>query len=120
MREILRRNQSRWLRKRPPFRCTDARIRCRAEKIPFARAASIRFPSAPPRPMQWKSVQKYRDGLTVDAFGLSSGQATVAKMVPASVLRRQLASAKNMRTPGCRELRLQSRDAVQHTFATPP
>jgi len=65
-------------------------------------------------------VRKYRDGLTVDAFGLSSGQATVAKMVPASVLRRQLASAKNMRTPGCRELRLQSRDAVQHTFATPP
>lgn len=44
----------------------------------------------------WKSVQKYRDGLTVDAFGLSAGQAAVAKMVPASVLRRQVARAKNL------------------------
>jgi len=46
--------------------------------------------------LRWKSVQKYRDGLTVDAFGLSPGQAAVAKMVPASVLRRQFASAKNL------------------------
>jgi nitroreductase len=45
---------------------------------------------------RWKSVQKYRDGLTVDAFGLSPGQAAVAKIVPASVLRRQFASAKNL------------------------
>ena len=46
--------------------------------------------------LRWKSVQKYRDGLTVDAFGLSPGQAAMAKMVPASVLRRQFASAKNL------------------------
>lgn len=46
--------------------------------------------------LRWKSVQKYRDGLTVDAFGLSPGQAAVAKMVPASVLRRQFGSAKNL------------------------
>jgi nitroreductase len=45
--------------------------------------------------LRWKSVQKYRDGLTVDAFGLSPGQATIAKMVPASVLRRLAAGAKN-------------------------
>ncbi|HET8922573.1 MAG TPA: twin-arginine translocation signal domain-containing protein, partial [Candidatus Acidoferrum sp.] len=45
---------------------------------------------------RWKSVQKYRDGLTVDAFGLSPGQAAMAKMVPASVVRRQFASAKNL------------------------
>ena len=45
---------------------------------------------------RWKSVQKYRDGLTVDAFGLSPGQAAMSKMVPASVLRRQFASAKNL------------------------
>jgi nitroreductase len=44
----------------------------------------------------WKSVQKYRDGLTLDAVGLPSGQAAVAKMVPAWVLRRQFASAKNL------------------------
>jgi nitroreductase len=46
--------------------------------------------------LRWKSVQKYRDGLTVDAFGLSSGQAAVAKIVPASILRRQFASAKSL------------------------
>lgn len=45
---------------------------------------------------RWGSVQKYRDGLTVDAFGLSPGQAAMAKMVPASVVRRQFASAKNL------------------------
>lgn len=45
---------------------------------------------------EWKSVQKYRDGLTVDAFGLSQGQAAVAKIVPASTLLRQFASAKNL------------------------
>lgn len=45
---------------------------------------------------RWKSVQKYRDGLTVDAFGLPQGQAAIAKMVPTSVLRRQFASAKNL------------------------
>ena len=44
----------------------------------------------------WKSVQKYRDGLTVDAFGLPPSQAAIAKMVPASVLRRQFASAKDL------------------------
>jgi hypothetical protein len=46
--------------------------------------------------LKWKSVQTYRDGLTVDAFGLSPGQAAMAKMVPASVLRRQFAGAKNL------------------------
>ncbi len=46
--------------------------------------------------LRWKSVQKYRDGLTVDAFGLSPGQAAAAKMMPASVLRRQFGSAKNL------------------------
>jgi hypothetical protein len=45
--------------------------------------------------IKWKSVQKYRDGLTVDAFGLPSRQAVVAKMIPASVLRRLVASAKD-------------------------
>lgn len=45
---------------------------------------------------RWNSVQKYCDGLTVDAFGLPRGQAAVAKMVPTSVLRRQFASAKNL------------------------
>lgn len=45
---------------------------------------------------RWNSVQKYRDGLTLDAFGLPPGQAAIAKMVPASVLRRQFASAKNL------------------------
>jgi len=45
--------------------------------------------------LRWKSVQKYRDGLTVDAFGLPSSQAVVAKMIPASVLRRLVAGAKD-------------------------
>jgi len=44
---------------------------------------------------KWKSVQSYRDGLTLDAVGLSPGQAVVAKMVPVSVLRRLAAGARN-------------------------
>jgi nitroreductase len=46
--------------------------------------------------LRWKSLQKYRDGLTVDAFGLSSGQAAVAKIIPASMLQQQFASAKDL------------------------
>jgi hypothetical protein len=38
-------------------------------------------------------VQENRDGLTVDTFGLASSQAMVAKMIPASVLRRLVSSA---------------------------
>src|SRR5260370_41066664 len=43
--------------------------------------------------LRWKSVQENRDGLTVGSFGLASSQAMVAKMIPASVLRRLVSSA---------------------------
>jgi hypothetical protein len=36
---------------------------------------------------KWRSVQKYRDGLTIDAVGLPATTAAVAKFVPSSVLR---------------------------------
>ena len=36
---------------------------------------------------KWSSVQKYRDGLTIDAAGLPPTTAAVAKFVPLSVLR---------------------------------
>ena len=45
--------------------------------------------------LRWKSVQENRDGLTVDTFGLPSSQAMVAKMIPAPVLGRLVASAKD-------------------------
>jgi len=45
--------------------------------------------------LRWKSVQENRDGLTVDTFGLASSQAMVAKMIPAPVLGRLVASAKD-------------------------
>jgi hypothetical protein len=32
--------------------------------------------------IQWSEVQKYRDGLTVDAFGLAPSDAAIAKMMP--------------------------------------
>jgi hypothetical protein len=37
--------------------------------------------------IRWSSVQKYRDGLTIDAAGLPPMTAAVAKFVPSSVLR---------------------------------
>jgi hypothetical protein len=43
--------------------------------------------------IRWSSVQKYRDGLTIDAAGLPPMTAAVAKFVPSSVLR-WMASAK--------------------------
>lgn len=39
---------------------------------------------------RWSSVQKYRDGLTIDAAGLSPTMAAVAKFVPLSLLRRMI------------------------------
>jgi hypothetical protein len=36
---------------------------------------------------KWSSVQKFRDGLTIDAFGLPSSTATIAKMMPVRMLR---------------------------------
>jgi nitroreductase len=42
---------------------------------------------------QWSAVQKYRDGLTIDSFGLSPATAAVAKMMTAGMLRRVVASA---------------------------
>jgi len=36
---------------------------------------------------KWSSVQKYRDGLTIDAAGLPPTTAAIAKFVPSSVLR---------------------------------
>ena len=35
---------------------------------------------------QWNEVQKYRDGLTIDAFGLTSVNAALAKIMPVSML----------------------------------
>lgn len=37
---------------------------------------------------KWGSVQKYRDGLTIDAFGLSQTTAAIAKMMPVWMLER--------------------------------
>jgi hypothetical protein len=42
---------------------------------------------------QWSAVQKYRDGLTIDSFGLSPGATAAAKMMPAGMLRRAAAGA---------------------------
>ena len=36
---------------------------------------------------EWSSVQKFRDGLTIDAFGLPSSTATIAKMMPVRLFR---------------------------------
>jgi nitroreductase len=36
---------------------------------------------------KWSSVQKYRDGLTIDAFGLPPIAAAIAKMMPVRMLR---------------------------------
>ncbi len=41
--------------------------------------------------IQWSSVQKYRDGLTIDAFGLPPIGTAVAKIMPLSMLRRAMA-----------------------------
>ena len=38
--------------------------------------------------LNWSSVQKYRDGLTIDAFGLPPIATAVAKIMPSSVLKR--------------------------------
>lgn len=36
---------------------------------------------------KWSSVQEYRDGLTIDAFGLPSTAAAISKMMPVRMLR---------------------------------
>jgi nitroreductase len=41
--------------------------------------------------IQWSSVQKYRDGLTIDAFGLPPIGTAVAKIMPLWMLRRAMA-----------------------------
>lgn len=46
--------------------------------------------------LKWSSVRKYRDGLTIDAFGLPPVTAAIAKMMTAGMLRRVASrSAKN-------------------------
>ena len=42
---------------------------------------------------KWSSVQKFRDGLTIDSFGLTPVTTAMAKMMPASMLRRVVSSA---------------------------
>lgn len=37
--------------------------------------------------MKWSEVQKYRDGLTIDAFGLPPGATATAKMMPLAMLK---------------------------------
>lgn len=38
--------------------------------------------------LKWSAVQKYRDGLTIDAFGLPPATNAIAKMIPAGMFRR--------------------------------
>lgn len=38
--------------------------------------------------LRWSDVQKFRDGLTVDGFGLNDSQTFLAKMMPAEMLER--------------------------------
>ncbi len=38
--------------------------------------------------LKWSSVQKYRDGLTIDAFGLPPVTTAIAKMMPPAMFRR--------------------------------
>jgi len=45
--------------------------------------------------IEWRDVQKYHDGLTVDAFGLPPLASAVIKTVPASVLNRIFAKKGN-------------------------
>jgi len=42
---------------------------------------------------KWKSVQKFRDGLTIDSFGLPPVTTAAAKMMTAGMLRRVVAAA---------------------------
>jgi hypothetical protein len=42
---------------------------------------------------KWSSVQEFRDGLTIDAFGLSPVTTAIAKMMTAGMLKRVAASA---------------------------
>jgi nitroreductase len=42
--------------------------------------------------LQWREVQEYRDGLTIDAFGLPPFMTGAAKMMPSWMLRRAAAS----------------------------
>ncbi len=42
---------------------------------------------------RWSSVQRFRDGLTIDSFGLPSVTTAIAKMIPAGMLRRVVSSA---------------------------
>ena len=44
---------------------------------------------------KWSSVQQYRDGLTVDAFGLPPITAAIAKMIPARMLQAASRRTKN-------------------------
>jgi nitroreductase len=43
---------------------------------------------------EWSAVQKYRDGLTIDSFGLPPVTTAIAKMVPTGMLRRVVARAQ--------------------------
>ena len=43
---------------------------------------------------KWSAVQKYRDGLTIDSFGLPPVTTAIAKMVPDRMLRRVVARAQ--------------------------
>jgi hypothetical protein len=38
--------------------------------------------------LRWNDVEKFRDGLTVDGFGLNDGEKTMAKMMPDNMLER--------------------------------
>jgi nitroreductase len=43
---------------------------------------------------EWRAVQKHRDGLTIDAFGLPPFVTAMAKMAPAAMIRRVVARAQ--------------------------
>ncbi len=45
--------------------------------------------------LNWAEVQQFRDGLTIDAFGLTPVATTVAKMMPPWMLRRATANGVN-------------------------
>jgi hypothetical protein len=43
----------------------------------------------------WNAIQRYRDGLTMDAAGISAGQAAIAKFIPERVLQRVISQAQD-------------------------
>jgi nitroreductase len=42
---------------------------------------------------KWSSIQKFRDGLTIDTFGLGPATTSMLKMMPASMLKRVVSTA---------------------------